>query len=271
MTARAYLRYSPRAFHEKVVVDGYPPGAYAAFNAVLCLAEEQPERGRFRSEKLLRLMLDEPEDGVRIGWGKWVRYLIDHGDLMRQDRGSLYVVGWDEWQEGDVTVAERMTRLRAKKSHGADRNGSGESDTPSIVTVPSERRQAAEAGGGGGSRGGGGGHAPADDVMRHGLPHIDPETAGVLESATGLMMTTIHGWPAAELDRLCEQRSGERVRASVRRVVDGQAERPSWEQLVGAVRADLEPPIHRNGKVPAAPKGMVQSVDEIREALRARS
>lgn len=155
MTARAYLRYSPSTFHDKVVVDGYPAGAYAAFSAVLCLAEEQPERGRFRSEKLLRLMLDEPEEGVRIGWGRWVPYLIQHGDLIRQDRGVLYVVGWDEWQEGDVTVAERMKRVRSKKRNGADRNADRIADTTPTVTVPSERRQAAEAGSGSGGDGGG--------------------------------------------------------------------------------------------------------------------
>lgn len=133
--SRAYLRYSPKTFHDKVVVDGYPPAAFAAFNAVLCLAEEQPERGRFRSERLLRLLLDEPEEGVRLGWGKWVRYLIDHGDLVKQD-GRLYVAGWDEWQEGDFTVAERVARLRKKRR---DDNGAATPDVtaPEVIT-PSE-------------------------------------------------------------------------------------------------------------------------------------
>lgn len=135
MSARAYLRLSPDTFRDKAVADGYPAGAFAAFCAVLCLAEEQPERGRFRSERLLRLLLDEPRDGVRLGWGRWVPFLIEHGDLVRQADGALYVVRWDEWQEGDVTVRERMARLRATRASGcadrnghrnADRNGSGE-------------------------------------------------------------------------------------------------------------------------------------------------
>jgi hypothetical protein len=120
MSSRAYLRLSPSAFLDKVVIDGYPAGAFAAFLAVLCLAEEQPERGRFRSEKLLRLLLDEPRDGVRVGWGRWVPYLIEHHDLVRRDEGVLYVVGWDEWQEGDVTVSERMARMRARKANGEE-------------------------------------------------------------------------------------------------------------------------------------------------------
>jgi hypothetical protein len=128
---RAYLRYSPKTFHDKVVVAGYPPGAFAAFCALLCLGEEQPERGRFRSERLLRLLLDEPEDGVKVGWGKWVKYLIDHGDLVRQDRGVLYIVGWDEWQEGDFTVAERVARLRKKRR---DANAEVTEDVTAPVT-----------------------------------------------------------------------------------------------------------------------------------------
>ena len=134
--SRAYIRFSPKTFHEKVVIDGYPPGAFAAFAAVLCMAEEQPERGRFRSERLLRLLLDEPEEGVRVGWGKWVKYLLEHGDLVKQDRGVLYVVGWDEWQEGDFTVAERVARLRKKRKDAA--TGATDDVTAPGVITPSD-------------------------------------------------------------------------------------------------------------------------------------
>jgi hypothetical protein len=139
VTGRAYLRLSPAAFARKVVDDGYSAAAFAAFIAVLFLAEEQPERGRFRSERLLRLLLDEPREGVRLRWDRWVPYLIDHGDLVRLPGGFLYVDGWDEWQEGDVTVAERMKRLRARHGDGGDRNGVAGTDTRSTVTDPSER------------------------------------------------------------------------------------------------------------------------------------
>jgi hypothetical protein len=30
--------------------------------------------------------------------------------------GELYVDGWDEWQEGDRTVSERVTRIRSKRT-----------------------------------------------------------------------------------------------------------------------------------------------------------
>ncbi len=139
---RAYIRKDPRLFQRKVVEQGYPAGAYATFEAVLCLGEEQPERGRFRSERLLRLILDEPKDGVRLRWGKWVRYLIDHGDLVRQADGSLYIDGWDDWQEGDVTVQERMQRLRNRKERNRDRNADRNQNRNGVadatVNIPSE-------------------------------------------------------------------------------------------------------------------------------------
>ncbi len=115
MSTRAYLRKDPATWRRKVVEQGYPAAQYAAFEAVLCLGEEQPERGRFRSERLLRLLLDEPRDGVRIGWGRHIPFLIEHGDLIRQTDGSLYIDGWDEWQEGDWKVAERVARIRHRK------------------------------------------------------------------------------------------------------------------------------------------------------------
>lgn len=139
---RAYIRKDPQLFQRKVVEQAYPAGAYAAFEAVLCLAEEQPERGRFRSERLLRLILDEPKDGLRLGWGKWVAYLIEHGDLVRLQDGSLYVDGWDDWQEGDVTVKERMERLRNRakrnKHRNNERNGDRNGHADATVNIPSE-------------------------------------------------------------------------------------------------------------------------------------
>jgi hypothetical protein len=100
--SRAYIRLDPGFDEHKY---DYPDGAYAAFVAVLCLAEKQSHRGRFRSADYLRRML-----GKR---GRWVTYLIDHGDLIDQD-GRLYLDGWDEWQEGDWKVGERVTRLRSR-------------------------------------------------------------------------------------------------------------------------------------------------------------
>jgi len=133
---RAYLRLDPNLVDKKA---DYPDGAYRAFVDTLCHAEQQQPRGRFRSRKLLAVLL-----GKR---GRWIPYLIEHGDLAETPSGRVYVDGWDEWQEGDVTVSERMKRLRSR-----DRTVTP-TDTPSVtvqtVTVPSS-------GGGGGSASGGG-------------------------------------------------------------------------------------------------------------------
>jgi hypothetical protein len=98
---RAYIRLDP-SFDERK--ESYPDGPYAALIATFCLAEHQPERGRFRSLDYLTRLL-----GKR---GRHVKYLVDHGDLTLLEDRRAYVDGWDEWQEGDWKVAERVTRIR---------------------------------------------------------------------------------------------------------------------------------------------------------------
>lgn len=103
---RAYIRLDP-AFDERK--EGYPDGPFAALVATFCLAEHQPERGRFRSLDYLRRLL-----GHR---GRHATYLVEHGDLTTLDDGRVYVDGWDEWQEGDWKVAERVARIRNRAKH----------------------------------------------------------------------------------------------------------------------------------------------------------
>jgi hypothetical protein len=131
---RAYLRLDP-GFDERKA--GYPDGPYAALVACFCLAEYQPQRGRFRSESYLKALL-----GRR---GRHLTYLIEHSDVVALEDGRLYVDGWDEWQEGDRTVQERVERVRAKRAAaGLRRNGSGALSGPGATvsatpgaTVPS--------------------------------------------------------------------------------------------------------------------------------------
>ena len=121
---RAYLRLDPHATDRK---SDYPDGAFRAFFEALCHAEQQPQRGRFRNRKLLAVLLEKRS--------RWIPYLLEHGDLVETESGKLYVDGWDEWQEGDVTVKERMARLRSRQ------RGVTPTDTPPVtpptVTTPS--------------------------------------------------------------------------------------------------------------------------------------
>lgn len=135
--SRAYLRLDPLLQDHK---GSYPDGALATFVLVLCLAEQQPKRGYFRNERILRALLDRR--------GRWIRFLVEHEDLVVQTDGSLYVDGWLEWQEGDVTVPERMRRLRARKRNGVTLPDTPP-DTAGGVYPPSS------GGGGGGNSGGG--------------------------------------------------------------------------------------------------------------------
>ena len=105
--SRAYLRFDPAIYERKVVEQDYPLPLFAAFVGVLCLAEHQPKRGRFRNERVLRALLGPS--------GRYVPELIKRSDVIVQDDGSMYVDGWEEWQEGDWKVGERVTRIRNRK------------------------------------------------------------------------------------------------------------------------------------------------------------
>jgi len=106
--SRAYLRLDPEFYERKVLDQHYPPGAALALIGCLCLAETQPKRGRFRDRRVLSVLLGRPSS-------RWIPYLVERGDLIEQALvPSLYVDGWDEWQEGDWKVAERIARVRAR-------------------------------------------------------------------------------------------------------------------------------------------------------------
>lgn len=71
---------------------------------LMCAAARQPERGRFKHAAIVERT---------IGKAK-AKLALTRGDLVILD-GCLYLDGWDEWQEGDWTVAERMQRMRARR------------------------------------------------------------------------------------------------------------------------------------------------------------
>lgn len=101
---RAYLRVDPELADAK---KSYPDGALAAFLCMLCAAEAQPHRGRFKTLRILRAHLERKS--------RWIPFLLDKNDLTILPNGTYYVVGWDEWQEGDWTVRERVQRIRKRQ------------------------------------------------------------------------------------------------------------------------------------------------------------
>jgi hypothetical protein len=101
---RAYHRVDPLMDERK---SHYTPAQLGAFLKVQLVAGRQKYRGRFRSLDALRAAL--PRD-----YAKLVTFLVDEGDLAVCDDGSVYVPGWDEWQEGNLPVADRMAAIRAR-------------------------------------------------------------------------------------------------------------------------------------------------------------
>lgn len=92
---RAYLRMSPN-------LDQHPdPGGMVI---LICAANRQPQRGRFRDRETLARILGPAR----------LRRFLDRQDIVLLG-GWYYVEGWDEWQEGDLTVGERQARIRNRK------------------------------------------------------------------------------------------------------------------------------------------------------------
>jgi hypothetical protein len=93
---KAYLRIDPN-------LDATHP-APGDMVALLCAANRQPTRGRFKSAAIAKTAL-----GQRL-----FRACVTRGDMVAVD-GIYFVCGWHDWQEGDMTVGERMRTLRNKR------------------------------------------------------------------------------------------------------------------------------------------------------------
>jgi len=106
---RAYHRIDPLMDERK---SHYTPAQFGAFLKVQLLAGRQAQRGRFRSERAL-------VGALPSAYGRLVPFLIEQGDLAVKGDGTVYVDGWDEWQEGDLTVKDRMARLRNRHRNSA--------------------------------------------------------------------------------------------------------------------------------------------------------
>lgn len=219
---RAYLRLDP-AFDERK--ESYPDGPYAALVATFCLAELQPQRGRFRSLDYLSRML-----GKR---GRHARYLVEHGDLTILDDGRVYVDGWDEWQEGDWKVSERVHRIRNRKSVTPDVT------VPVTVDVTPDVTALRQSVSGSGKRSISGG-ADSEIAREDGLPHITPEAQRLIEGLTGKLITTAGDKQLTEYDRQLEAHGLAKVSDAYRRVA-GSVKNPTYRQLIWSALRVLEP------------------------------
>jgi hypothetical protein len=119
---RAYHRVDPLMDERK---GHYTPAQFGAFLKVQLLAGRQTARGRFRSIAALRGLLP-------AAYVKHVEFLLAEGDLDVLEDGTVYVDGWNEWQEGDLTVRDRMAALRNRR-----RNSTVTGTVTPAVTEPS--------------------------------------------------------------------------------------------------------------------------------------
>lgn len=138
---RSYFRTLPDLYERKAFgVPGhqaYTAAALACFIGVLCFGEQQQPRGRFKSLRLLRALIEGPHGTGRV-MAKCLPFLIEQGDLIQQPDGALYIEGWDELQEGNWQVAERMTRYRARKDAAASsKTLDSAAVTPAVTANPS--------------------------------------------------------------------------------------------------------------------------------------
>jgi hypothetical protein len=122
LDVRAYHRVDPLMDERK---GHYTPAQLGAFLKVQLLAGRQTARGRFRSIAALRALLPS-------AYVKHVEFLLAEGDLDVLTDGTVYVDGWNEWQEGDLTVGDRMKALR-NRQRNATVTGTVTQPSPSAI------------------------------------------------------------------------------------------------------------------------------------------
>jgi hypothetical protein len=102
---RAYIKLDP-GFPERK--EYYPDGPWRALVTLFCYASHQPTPGVFKSEKIAKVLLGKH--------GRYIPFLLDEKDLVKQRDGSVVVVGWQDWQEGSYpSVAARMEAIEKRR------------------------------------------------------------------------------------------------------------------------------------------------------------
>jgi DnaA-like protein len=162
---KAYLRLDPD-------IDMTHPDV-ASFVKLLCAANRQPRRGHFKDFRLIENAL---------GRGP-ARRLKDRGDIVQEQAGTWHVQGWELWQEGDITVGERMRALRERRR----RNGTV---TPAVT-------------------------APAQEGGETGDPTVTPTVTGtVTDASPGCIARLAPFSPPSDSPPISPEASGARRQAS---------------------------------------------------------
>jgi hypothetical protein len=145
--------------------------------------------------------------------------------------GTVYVDGWNEWQEGDLTVRDRMAALRNRR-----RNSTVTGTVTPTVTEPSPPATRYSVGVGVGISGASNDAPPA----REGLPNLDQGAIRALEHRTGRPIQIAGDKQLTEYDRLIEDHGLEKVLSAMDRLMtDGQP--MTARQLVWGAMKVLEP------------------------------
>ena len=105
---RAYHRVDPLMDERK---SHYTPAQFGAYLKVQLVAGRQARRGQFRSMAALR-------GALPATYARHLDFLVTEHDLTVRSDGLVYIEGWDEWQEGDLTVRDRMAALRNRRRNG---------------------------------------------------------------------------------------------------------------------------------------------------------
>jgi hypothetical protein len=118
---RAYIRHDPRMAEEKLAA-GWSLAQVGALVMLQEQAEQQPERGRFKSMALLAASMDcmVEEHGPKARASQHVPFLMERGEIVKLDAGGYYVDGWDEFQEGDHSPQARMELVRGRRGRPGD-------------------------------------------------------------------------------------------------------------------------------------------------------
>lgn len=211
---RAYHRVDPLMDERK---GHYTPAQFGAFLKVQLLAGRQTNRGRFRSIAALKNLL--PTSYVRF-----VDFLVDEGDLAVLTDGTVYVDGWDEWQEGDLTVKDRMARLRNRQRNG----GVTSAVTPTVTSTVTGASPTAYANA----------SASAESV---GEGSGEGLAERAWSEATGRSLLGSGAWPLEYVTDAVGRHGDAKVAEAIRRVRAGFPHVPQTNALCAGVQKVLDP------------------------------